>query len=96
VTRLVFTGRRNGQLVRVVWEDGRLSGDLELVDWIQYVAALAEAAGTIVGPIGGPCSTSDHLADPYAAAELIGSVFPGKMRMVGELPLRSAPPGAIV
>jgi hypothetical protein len=93
MTHLVFTGIRNGQLVRVVWEDGALSGDPETIAWIQHYAALLE--GVIVGMVGGPYSSSHHLADPYAAAELIRSVFPGEVTMEGELPLRIAPPGAI-
>jgi hypothetical protein len=96
MTRLVFTGRRNGRRVRVVWEDGALSGDLEACAWIKYIARIAEASGTIVGAIGGPYSTSDHLADPYAARALILAIYPGDVRQEGDLPLRSAPPGAIL
>jgi len=93
MTRLVFTGLRNGREISITWEDGALSGDPDTVAWIKYYAAAME--GSIVGPIGGPYSTTDHLGDPYAASELIRSVFPGDVRMVGELPLRIAPPGAI-
>jgi hypothetical protein len=94
MTRLVFTGIRNGQLVRVVWEDGALSGDPETIAWIQHYAALLE--GVIVGMVGGPYSSSHHLADPYAARALILEVFPGKVRQEGLLPPRIAPPGAIL
>jgi hypothetical protein len=96
MTRLTFTGKRNGHAITITWEDGALSGDPETVAWIRYVAKLAEAAGTIVGPIGGPYSTSNHLADPYAARALILEVFPGKVRQEGLLPPRIAPPGAIL
>jgi len=58
------------------------------------VAALLE--GQIFGPIGGPYSSSHHLQDPYAAAELIRSISPGKVTQEGDLPLRIAPPGAIL
>ena len=93
MTRLVFSGKRNGHAITINWEDGALSGDPEAVAWIQYVAKLAE--GQILGPIGGPDTSSSHLLNPYVAAELIRSVFPGKVTMEGALPLRSAPLGAI-
>jgi hypothetical protein len=93
VTRLVFTGLRNHRRVRVVWHDGALSGDADTVAWIRHLAALLE--GQILGPIGGPYTTSRHLQNPYVAAEIIRSIFPGKVRMEGDLPLRIAPPGAI-
>ena len=93
MTRLAFSGLRNGQLVRVVWEDGSLSGDLEAVAWIRHIAELLE--GQILGPIGGPYTSSSHLLNPYVAAELIRSIFPGEVRQVGDLPARMAPPGAV-
>jgi hypothetical protein len=93
MTRLVFSGIRNGQLVRVAWQDGALSGDPECCMWIRYLARVLE--GRVVGPIGGPYSSSDHLQDPYAASEIIKSIFPGKVQVMGDLPLRLAPKGAI-
>jgi hypothetical protein len=96
MTRLTFTGLRNGKSETITWEDGTLSGDPEIVDWIHYVAKIAEASGTIVGGIGGPYATGDYLNDPYAARELIRSVFPGHVSEEGDLPDRFAPPGAIL
>jgi hypothetical protein len=93
MTRLVFTGIRNGRPVRIVWHDGELSGEPALVDWIQRYAAAMD--GHSLGPIGGPYVDHDHLQNPYVAAEIIRSVFPGAVEMEGELPLREAPPGAI-
>ena len=89
----MFTGEHNGREISITWEDGALSGDPEAVAWIQEIAARLE--GQIIGPIGGPYSTTDHLADPYAASELIRSIFPGSVEQEGDLPLRVAPPGAI-
>ena|GEM_PF-2015178 len=94
MTRLTFTGMRNRKPITITWEDGELSGDPDTVAWIKYYAAAME--GSIVGPVGGPYSTTDHLSDPYAASELIHSIFPGSVKVEGELPLRSAPPGAIL
>jgi hypothetical protein len=94
MTRLVFTGIRNHQIVRVVWQDGALSGDLEACAWIRRYAALLE--GRVIGAIGGPYSTSNHLADPYAARAIILSIFPGTVAQVGDLPLRERPAGAIL
>jgi hypothetical protein len=93
MTRLTFTGERNGREISITWHDGMLSGDPEACGWIQRYATLLE--GRPIGPIGGPYSSSSHLLNPYVAAELIRSVFPGKVTMEGDLPLRSAPPGAI-
>jgi hypothetical protein len=93
MTRLVFTGTRNRKQISITWEDGALSGDPDTVAWITYYAAAME--GSIVGPVGGPYSTTDHLGDPYAASELIRSIYPGDVRQEGELPLREVPAGAI-
>jgi hypothetical protein len=93
VTRLVFSGIRNGRPVRVVWHDGELFGHVPTVGWIKYYAAAMD--GHHLGPTGGPYATHDHLQNPYVAAFIIRSVYPGKVEMVGALPLREAPPGAI-
>jgi hypothetical protein len=93
MTRLVFSGLRNGRPVRVVWQNGRLSGDEPTVGWIKYYAAAMD--GHLLGPTGGPYLDHDHLQNPYVAAYIIRSVFPGEVRMVGALPLREAPPGAV-
>jgi hypothetical protein len=93
MTRLVFTGMRNGQAISITWEDGELSGDEPTVGWITYYAAAMD--GHHLGPTGGPYATHDHLQNPYIAAYVIRSVFPGTVTMQGELPLREAPPGAI-
>jgi hypothetical protein len=93
MTRLTFTGLRNGREISITWEDGALSGDPELVGWIQHIAALAE--GRVVGSVGGPYSSHDHLADPYAARALILSAFPGEVHQDGDPPPRVAPSGAI-
>lgn len=76
MTRLTFSGIRNHKRVTVTRVDGALSGDLEAVAWIRYVAACLE--GQILGPISGPYTSSRHLADPFAAAELIRSIFPAR------------------
>jgi hypothetical protein len=96
MTKLTFTGQRGGKDISITWEDGTLSGDADTVDWIRYIARIAEASGTIVGGIGGPYASGEYLEDPYAAAELIRSVFPAPPHMEGELPERYAPPGAII
>jgi len=93
MTRLTFSGMRNRKRVTVTWEDGRLSGHAPTVAWIRRYAGMLE--GQITGPIGGPYTTTDHLHNPYVAAEIIRSVFPGKVTMAGELPLREAPAGTI-
>jgi hypothetical protein len=93
MTRLTFIGTRNGKPISIVWEDGALFGDLETCRWIHHLAALLE--GQIVGSIGGPYSTSNHLADPYGARAIILSIFPDEVRQVGDLPARVAPPGAV-
>jgi hypothetical protein len=93
MTRLTFTGKRNGKQISITWEDGALSGEEPTVGWIQRYAAAMD--GKPIGPVGGPYSTTDHLADPYAASELIRSIFPGSVQVEGELPARLAPPGAI-
>jgi hypothetical protein len=95
MTRLTFTGERGGREISITWTDGDLAGDRDTVEWIQQIARMAEASGTIVGGIGGPYSTSHHLANPYVAAEIIRSMFPGDVRQEGLLPPRVAPPGAI-
>jgi hypothetical protein len=95
LTRLTFAGLRNGRHTSVTWEDGALSGDPDVVEWIEYIARIAEASATIVGGIGGPYSSHDYLASPYSARELILSVFPGEVRQEGDLPPRIAPPRAI-
>jgi hypothetical protein len=96
MTKLTFTGPRGGKDISITWEDGTLSGDPDTVDWIQHIARMAEASGTIVGGIGGPYASGEYLEDPFAAAELIRSVFPGAIREEGDLPDRFAPPGAII
>lgn len=97
MTRLTFTGKRNGKDISIIWEDGALTGDDGLdgavLDWIEQYARAMD--GHTVGPIGGPYSTTDHLADPYAASEIIKSMFPGSVQVEGELPYRVAPDGAI-
>jgi hypothetical protein len=52
MTRLVFTGLRNGRTVRVVWHDGALSGDPEACAWIAYIARIAETSGPIASAAG--------------------------------------------
>jgi len=93
MTRLMFTGKRNGRVINITWEDGKLSGDEPTVGWIKYYAAAMD--GHSLGPIGGPYVDHDLLQNPYVAAEIIRSMFAGAVRMVGELPLRECPPGAI-
>jgi len=93
MTKFTFSGKRNGKPITITWEDGALSGDPDTVAWIKYYAAAME--GSIVGPVGGPYSTTDHLGDPYAASELIRSIFPGSVQVEGDLPLRECPAGAI-
>jgi hypothetical protein len=93
MTKLTFTGTRNGKQISITWEDGALSGDEQVTGWIKHYAAAMD--GQIVGPVGGPYSTTDHLADPYAASELIRSIFPGSVQVEGDLPYRIAPDGAV-
>jgi hypothetical protein len=93
MTRLTFTGVRNGREISIIWHDGELSGDELTVGWIKYYAAAMD--GHALGPVGGPYVRHEHLQNPYVAAEIIRSVFPGKVEMEGELPLREVPAGAI-
>lgn len=96
MTKLTFTGMRNDKQISVTWEDGTLSGDKDTCEWIQTLARIAEASGTIIGDVGGPYATEDYLGDPYAARALIRSVFPASPQEEGELPDRFAPPGAVI
>jgi hypothetical protein len=79
MTHLTFSGIRNHKRVTITWEDGKLSGHAPTVAWIRRYAVLLEG----------------HLADPYVAAEIIRSIYPGAVTMEGELPLREVPPGAV-
>jgi hypothetical protein len=93
MTRLTFTGIRNGRVVAITWEDGVLSGDLAACAWLEHLARVID--GHLFGPIGGPYVARDYLRNPYAARALILSIFPSGAFQEGELPPRVAPPGAI-
>jgi len=93
MTRLMFTGEHNGREISITWQDGALRGDPDACAWIRYLARVID--GQLVGPIGGPYVARNYLRNPYAASELIRSIFPGSGEQEGDLPLRVAPPGAI-
>lgn len=94
MTSFSLTGMRNGQTVTVTWTDGRLSGDHDTVAWVEFLAE--ELDGTMQGPLGGPYTTTDHLASPYTARALMRSVFSGKPVFSGALPPIDLPPGAVM
>ncbi|EGO63519.1 hypothetical protein [Acetonema longum] len=62
-------GMIHGQDVEVTWEDGRLTGDPDVISLVQLNAMAKE--GTEVGWEGQRKTKTNHLDDPGTAAYLI-------------------------
>lgn len=83
-------GTRNGSLVTLTWQDGRLVGDYPTIDLIEVHVAIAEAASddtrmakyfADVGPGGG-----NALEDPVVAYRLIVAVLDTVRDVSGDPP----------
>ena len=64
---------KNGNQVSITWEDGRLSGDYVTVKLAESLAEALE--GEPVGPVCGPYTTTNHLADPLSAIFILREVI---------------------
>lgn len=76
--------------VTVQWDNGLLSGDRMAVDMLRAFARAME--GQSVGPIEGPYTEHNHLANPLAIASLMGNLFDFDAVWSGDVPMRVAPP----
>ena len=85
-------GKYRGQPAEIRWDDGELSGTLDLVEAVRDRAFLTPT----VGPVGGPYTTADHLASPLSAMVLIAGAFDRPPSWSGDVPeVPDVPPGAI-
>lgn len=93
--RFSVTGLKNDKIRIVQWEDGKLTGNPELVKAIEDDAT--KRAEEPVGPMGGPYTVGYHLGDPLSAAILIGEAFDEITSTDGEVPVPpEVPEGAVV
>jgi len=77
-------GKYKGKQVEMVWDNGKLSGSLKLINALRRRAALLE--GTLVGPVGGPFTQRHHLQDPLSAIYLVWDLFDEDPKASGEIP----------
>lgn len=93
---MAFTARAlfHGNPVEVTWDLGTLSGD---VDAVRAIVDLAEQLeDRVVGLPTGPCTTTNHIQEPFSVLDLIGRVFIDGFDLVGDVPtLPDVPSGAI-
>lgn len=88
-------GMRNGSLVHVTWQDGRLSGDPPTVDLVIVEAELGAVyrADTRLGGARAELHAGLHdqpLTDPDSAYGLIASVIDRVQEVTGDLPPSAA------
>lgn len=94
-----LTGRYGGREVTVGWsEGGELSGDAEAVAMVRLLAEAYE--GSLIGLLGAPRTTHDHLSSPYTSLLLMRRVFddisPRGTTMRGSVPPQTPPPEGAV
>lgn len=81
----------------VTWEDGKLSGDSDLVGIIEATARRLD--GTYVGPPAFEYTRTEHLRSPYSAIEIMRFYLPDGIEFIdatGDIPkLPPVPDGAI-
>ena len=70
---LKINGFLDDVLVGVTWDDGRSSGDFQVVTAVLRVSAKFE--GRVVGVESGPWTTKEHLSNPLSAGLFIGLAF---------------------
>ena len=94
MAQFTVTGERNGKAIRVIWRDGKLTGnDPATLRWIRELAQGYE--GSVQGLPGVPTTTARHLSSPYTAYAIIRSVFAGKTTLDRPLPKLTLPPGVV-
>lgn len=78
--------------VIVTWDDGVLTGDRKACDMVRCHAKYRE--GYHVGPIEGPYTTTNHLADGLSTVFLIRDLLEDELSgdWSGDVPSRVAPP----
>lgn len=80
---------------KVTWQDGRITGDLVALGDLQQAAD--DQDGLAVGPVGGPYTTRNHLADPLSAYILMLGLFHrSTVQVGGDVPqVPDLPEGAV-
>lgn len=87
-------GAIGGKPETVTWDDGKLTGSPFAIEYLRNMAEWQD--GEPVGPIMGPYTEHDHLADPLSASILMAEMFGDSVEFEGDLPEREdLPPGAI-
>lgn len=88
------TGKYLGEDSRLDWEDGRVTGTKAALDRVYEMAGNS----SVVGPVGGPYTTRDHLEDPLSAMILFSTVLvESDVKFYGDIPRVPQPPdGSIV
>lgn len=76
---------KSGRKVVVMWEDGELTGDYLVVHRAKTIAKALE--GERVGPVCGPYTYSNHLADPISTIGILREII-NITRITGDRPER--------
>ena len=94
MTMFALVGTRGGQQIKLIWQDGTLSGDEGAVQMVQMLAAGYE--GQPVGSSLYGFTNHDHLSSPYTAYQLMLQMFSDHPRMLGNFPKVPEPPEGAV
>lgn len=82
MNEFTISGTKNGETFAIGWGDGMLSGPTVHTDAIIRIAQRSED----VGPVGGPYTYDNHLANALSAFILINDYFDTRSGHTGTLP----------